>query len=103
VFGVSSDEYLNYAEQNLAEWKAKGEQVVAEMVRAVREEYGESYNDEPEFVDEPIDESEAPEPEMAPVSTRRLPEELDESEQDEGAPSEEKPLLSVMDASAFSV
>jgi len=35
VFGVSSDEYLNYAKQNRAEWKSKGEQVVKEM----REQY----------------------------------------------------------------
>jgi 3'5'-cyclic nucleotide phosphodiesterase/Adenylate and Guanylate cyclase catalytic domain len=41
VFGVSSDEYLNYAEQNLAEWKSKGEQVVQEMIRKVKDEYGE--------------------------------------------------------------
>jgi hypothetical protein len=32
VFGVASDEYLNYALQNLAEWKAKGDEIVAEMV-----------------------------------------------------------------------
>ncbi|CAB9525101.1 Receptor-type guanylate cyclase gcy [Seminavis robusta] len=56
VFGVSSDEYLNYAQQNLAEWKAKGEQVVAEMSTKVREEYGEV--DCSEFVDEAIDEPE---------------------------------------------
>ena len=42
VFGVSSDEYLNYAEQNLAEWKSKGEQVTAEMLRKVQDEYGDS-------------------------------------------------------------
>jgi hypothetical protein len=32
VFGVSSDEYLNYAETNRKEWEAKGREVVAEMV-----------------------------------------------------------------------
>ncbi|GAX13615.1 hypothetical protein FisN_14Lh377 [Fistulifera solaris] len=32
VFGVSSDEYLNYAEKNRKEWEAKGREVVAEMV-----------------------------------------------------------------------
>ena len=32
VFGVSSDEYLNYALQNRAEWEARGQQVVAEMM-----------------------------------------------------------------------
>jgi len=40
VFGVSSDEYLSYAEKNLAEWTAKGEQVTAEMVSRVKAELG---------------------------------------------------------------
>ena len=31
VFGVSSDEYLNYARNNRKEWEDKGETVVAEM------------------------------------------------------------------------
>jgi hypothetical protein len=31
VFGVSSDEYLNYATQNRREWAARGEAVVSEM------------------------------------------------------------------------
>jgi len=33
VFGVSSDEYLNYAMQNRDEWTLKGESIVAEMVQ----------------------------------------------------------------------
>ena len=32
VFGVSSDEYLNYAMENRKEWEAQGQAVVAEMV-----------------------------------------------------------------------
>jgi 3'5'-cyclic nucleotide phosphodiesterase len=32
VFGVSSDEYLNYARKNRDEWEARGEQIVCEMV-----------------------------------------------------------------------
>jgi hypothetical protein len=32
VFGVSSDEYLNYAEKNRAEWELRGHEVVARMV-----------------------------------------------------------------------
>ncbi|CAB9503263.1 Receptor-type guanylate cyclase gcy [Seminavis robusta] len=32
VFGVSSDEYLNYAVQNRAEWAERGEQLVEDMV-----------------------------------------------------------------------
>ena len=38
VFGVSSDEYLDYALQNRKEWSKKGRQVVAEMsVRLAKE------------------------------------------------------------------
>jgi len=33
VFGVSSDEYLNYAQQNRREWEMRGEEVVAEMMK----------------------------------------------------------------------
>lgn len=32
MFGVSSDECLNYAIGNRKEWEAKGQQLVAEMV-----------------------------------------------------------------------
>ena len=32
VFGVSSDECLNYAELNRTEWAERGESIVAEMV-----------------------------------------------------------------------
>ena len=32
VFGVSSDECLNYAQQNRREWESKGQEVVAEML-----------------------------------------------------------------------
>jgi hypothetical protein len=33
VFGVSSDEYLNYALENRREWAHKGEEVVQKMVK----------------------------------------------------------------------
>jgi class 3 adenylate cyclase len=36
VFGVSSYEYLDYAERNRAEWKAKGQDVVESMVESVK-------------------------------------------------------------------
>jgi len=36
VFGVSSDEYLNYAMQNRKEWEARGTEVVEEMVEKVK-------------------------------------------------------------------
>jgi hypothetical protein len=33
VFGVSSDEYLNYALQNREEWVTRGEEIIHEMMR----------------------------------------------------------------------
>jgi hypothetical protein len=39
VFGVSSDEYLNYAEKNLAEWTSKGEAVTLEMLERAKAVY----------------------------------------------------------------
>jgi len=41
VFGVSSDEYLNYAIQNRQEWEAKGQQIVAAMAESVSATYAE--------------------------------------------------------------
>jgi hypothetical protein len=38
VFGVSSDEYLQYAVSNRNEWETKGKSVVAELVASVKEE-----------------------------------------------------------------
>jgi class 3 adenylate cyclase len=35
VFGVSSDEYLNYAMKNREEWEIRGQEVVAEMIEEV--------------------------------------------------------------------
>jgi hypothetical protein len=40
VFGVSSDEYLNYAEKNRQEWEARGMEVVANMVAVTHKKYG---------------------------------------------------------------
>jgi hypothetical protein len=34
VFGISSDEYLNYALRNREEWERRGQEVIAEMVNA---------------------------------------------------------------------
>ena len=36
VFGVSSDEYLNYATRNRQEWEARGREVVSEMLEMVK-------------------------------------------------------------------
>ena len=40
VFGISSDEYLNYAMSNRLEWEEKGESVVAELVEEFNKEWG---------------------------------------------------------------
>ncbi len=37
VFGVSSDEYLNYALSNRLEWKTKGQSIVAEIANTIQE------------------------------------------------------------------
>lgn len=39
VFGVSSDEYLQYAQQNRQEWVQKGQQVVSELIESVKAMY----------------------------------------------------------------
>jgi hypothetical protein len=36
VFGVTSDECLNYAMQNRVEWEAKGEEIIKEMVERLK-------------------------------------------------------------------
>lgn len=48
VFGVSSDEYLKYAENNRKEWEAKGPEVIAELVQSVRHMKGDRKRDEDE-------------------------------------------------------
>ena len=40
VFGVSSDEYLNYAEKNLEEWRTKGETATQELLERAKATYG---------------------------------------------------------------
>ena len=39
VFGVSSDEYLNYALQNKLEWEDRGHEVVAAMTEKMKQKY----------------------------------------------------------------
>mmetsp|Transcript_4540 Transcript_4540/g.9482 ORF Transcript_4540/g.9482 Transcript_4540/m.9482 type:complete len:103 (+) Transcript_4540:1-309(+) len=36
VFGVSSDEYLNYAQKNRQEWEIRGQEIVASMIEKVK-------------------------------------------------------------------
>ena len=35
VFGVSSDEYLQYAQKNREEWEMRGKEIVAAMIEKV--------------------------------------------------------------------
>jgi hypothetical protein len=42
VFGVSSDEYLQYAEKNRKEWEEKGQQIVKDMGEKMKLEYNSS-------------------------------------------------------------
>jgi len=42
VFGVSSEEYLNYALQNRKEWETRGAEVVSEMVDRLKEAFDSS-------------------------------------------------------------
>eukprot|EP00339_Tiarina_fusa_P025870 CAMPEP_0117038588 /NCGR_PEP_ID=MMETSP0472-20121206/27141_1 /TAXON_ID=693140 ORGANISM="Tiarina fusus, Strain LIS" /NCGR_SAMPLE_ID=MMETSP0472 /ASSEMBLY_ACC=CAM_ASM_000603 /LENGTH=1208 /DNA_ID=CAMNT_0004748853 /DNA_START=141 /DNA_END=3768 /DNA_ORIENTATION=+ len=44
VFGVSSDEYLTYAQKNRDEWERKGEYLVAEYLTRYEEKYGVGYD-----------------------------------------------------------
>jgi 3'5'-cyclic nucleotide phosphodiesterase/Adenylate and Guanylate cyclase catalytic domain len=39
VFGVSSDECLNYAVRNRKEWEEKGQSIVGEMIERIRQQY----------------------------------------------------------------
>ena len=39
VFGVSSDEYLTYAMQNRAEWEARGESILKELIQEAEAMY----------------------------------------------------------------
>jgi hypothetical protein len=39
VFGVSYDEYLNYAQQNRFEWEQKGEEIVSHLRAYVEVKY----------------------------------------------------------------
>jgi hypothetical protein len=37
VFGVSSDEYLNYARKNRNEWETRGREIVAEYIENLKD------------------------------------------------------------------
>lgn len=52
VFGVSSDEYLNYAMSNRAEWERKGQSIVEDMVISIQpvEQESSETEDEPNEV-----------------------------------------------------
>ena len=57
VFGVSSDEYLNYARKNRNEWESRGKAIVAEYIEnakdlEVPDDNDESQSSLSEYVDE---------------------------------------------------
>ena len=79
----------------MAEWKVKGEEVVADMAKAVKEEYGECNHNESEFLNEPIV---TQIPKLAQVLVPSDGEESDEEDAGEFVP-----LVNSMDASSISV
>ena len=48
VFGVSSDEYLSYAEKNREEWVERGQEIVAGMIDEAHKKYGSRIEESPE-------------------------------------------------------
>jgi hypothetical protein len=40
VFGVSCDEFLDYAQANLLEWELKGNQIVEDFTKNYEKKYG---------------------------------------------------------------
>ena len=40
VFGVSSDEYLNYAQSNRMEWESRGREILAEYIQLAHQKFG---------------------------------------------------------------
>lgn len=45
VFGVSSDEFLNYAQANRKEWEVKGQEMVQMYLQTYEQKYGKVAND----------------------------------------------------------
>ena len=46
VFGVSSDEFLNYARSNRSEWEAKGQAMIQDYLANFETKYGENAHEE---------------------------------------------------------
>mmetsp|Transcript_30461 Transcript_30461/g.46646 ORF Transcript_30461/g.46646 Transcript_30461/m.46646 type:complete len:281 (-) Transcript_30461:627-1469(-) len=67
VFGVASDEYLNYATENRREWEEKGKFFVAELIKKYVDVEEEKH--EEEKVGEP---AEQPEADTRPRTSRRM-------------------------------
>ena len=51
VFGISSDEYLHYAQENRSEWEQKGEEIVATMEKRMKHPAGGTEDDDEYQVD----------------------------------------------------
>ncbi|CAB9505993.1 Receptor-type guanylate cyclase gcy [Seminavis robusta] len=83
VFGVSSDEYLNYALTNRAEWEARGEEIVKGMVQKYSKQYREKGGKSASSDDMEQEEEEAGGVEMVEVENVEEPSEYFEDEGDE--------------------
>jgi len=51
VFGVSCDEFLNYANENRKEWSVKGNEIVAQMLRDFEEDHAAKVGESSSFKD----------------------------------------------------
>ena len=54
VFGVSSDEYLGYAERNREEWEMRGPSVVEGMMERIQAKYNHHQDKNQESVGTPV-------------------------------------------------
>ena len=99
VFGVSSDEYLNYAMKNRKEWEAKGQEVVNEMIEKITKEFEAktAKNTEPKAVSGPVHQTPEPEPvRPAPPRKPAMVESRNSSTRSGMADPDEVPLKDIM-------
>jgi hypothetical protein len=86
VFGVSSDEYLNYALENRREWSTKGEEVVKRMMAKYDQEEEEEETTPPPPTTE--QKKFEPAPDVASTDLESSPEELLPKDGDDGSETE---------------
>ncbi|KAL7580174.1 hypothetical protein ACA910_012925 [Epithemia clementina (nom. ined.)] len=86
VFGVSSDEYLQYAVQNRKEWELKGQELVAEMLQTFRDQGLVPATPLPAPVEQAPERVPEQAPEQAPISSVREPKVASKDHQPERTP-----------------